>query len=166
MAGNVSEWNLNQSPEGFITSGGAWNDLAYSFGDYGEYPGIYYIENRIGFRCVLNSSDAEIGNQGAGKLPPAETPDYKPSSEADFKTWLTHYEYDKKPLNAQVTDTIETADWRREKISFTGEGGEQAIAYLYLPKNYPRPLQVIHYVPPGDVVRGIAQPAGFGRDVS
>lgn len=153
MAGNVYEWNLNQSPEGFITSGGAWNDLAYSFGDYGEYPGMY-SSNRIGFRCVLNSSELS-GNQGAGMLSPAETPDYKPSSDADFKVWLTHYEYDKKPLNAKVTDTTETGDWRRERITFNGEGGETAIAYLYLPKSYQRPLQVIHYVPPGDVVRGL-----------
>jgi serine/threonine protein kinase/formylglycine-generating enzyme required for sulfatase activity len=153
MAGNVYEWNLNQSHEGYITSGGAWNDLSYSFGDYGEYPGIY-SSNRIGFRCVLNSSDL-IGSQGAGMLSPAEAPDYKPSSDTDFKIWLSHYEYDKKPLDAKITDTVETADWRRERITFTGEGGEQAIAYLYLPNNYQRPLQVIHYVPPGDVVRGL-----------
>jgi eukaryotic-like serine/threonine-protein kinase len=153
MAGNVYEWNLNQSPEGFITSGGAWNDLSYSFGDYGEYPGMY-SSNRIGFRCVLNSTEIS-GNQGAGILTPAAPPDYKPSSDADFRVWLTHYEYDKKSLNAKVTDTVETADWRRERITFNGEGGETAIAYLYLPNNYQRPLQVIHYVPPGDVVRGL-----------
>ncbi|MGC2235435.1 MAG: bifunctional serine/threonine-protein kinase/formylglycine-generating enzyme family protein [Pyrinomonadaceae bacterium] len=153
MAGNVSEWNLNQSPQGFITSGGAWNDLAYSFGDYGEYPGLYW-GNRIGFRCAKNAPES-TGDQGGQMLPPAETPDYQPSSEADFKTWLSHYEYDNKPLNAQVVEVIETNDWRREKIAFVGEGDLQAIAYLYLPKNYPRPLQVIHYVPAGDVVRGL-----------
>ena len=150
MAGNVAEWNANESPEGFITSGGAWNDLVYSFGDYGIYPGLYSA-NRIGFRCVSNSQN----DQGGQMIPPAQTPEYKPSSDADFKTWLTHYEYDKKPLNAQVTETIETDAWQRTRITFTGEGGETAIGYLYLPKNYPRPLQVIHYVPPGDVVRGI-----------
>lgn len=153
MAGNVSEWNLNQSPEGFVTSGGAWNDLAYSFGDYGEYPGIYQ-SNRIGFRCVLTPN--EKGNdEGEQMLPPAETPEYKPSSDSDFKNWLTHYEYDKVLLNAQIIEISENSDWRKEKISFTGEGGETAIAYLYLPKNAATPLQVLHYVPPGDVVRGI-----------
>jgi eukaryotic-like serine/threonine-protein kinase len=152
MAGNVSEWNLNQSSEGFVTSGGAWNDLAYSFGGHGEYPGLY-SENRIGFRCVLNTNPTR--DQGAEKIPPAETPDYKPSSESEFKVWLTHYQYDKKPLNAQVIETTDAEAWQREKIIFTGEGGEEAIAYLYLPKNYPRPLQVLHYVPPGDVVRGL-----------
>jgi len=153
MAGNVSEWCANQSPEGFVTSGGAWNDLAYSFGDYGEYPGAY-SSNRIGFRCVLNLPDTQ-GDQGGEMLPPAESPDYKASSEADFKVWLTHYSYDKTPLNAKVTETVETGDWRRETITFTGEDGELATAYLYLPKNYAKPLQIIHYVPAGDVVRGL-----------
>jgi eukaryotic-like serine/threonine-protein kinase len=153
MAGNVSEWNRNQSPDGFVTSGGAWNDLAYAFGDYGEYPG-FYQSNRIGFRCVL-VADEKGSDDGGQMLPPAETPEYKPSSESDFKRWLSHYEYDKVPLNTEILEVSETADWRKEKISFTGEGGEKAIAYLYLPKNAAAPFQVLHYVPPGDVVRGI-----------
>lgn len=153
MAGNVSEWNLNQSPEGFVTSGGAWNDLAYSFGDYGEYPG-FYQSNRIGFRCVSTPNET-TSDQGGQMLPPAEIPEYKPSNDSDFKIWLSHYEYDKVPLNAQILEFSETTDWRKEKIIFTGEGGEKAIAYLYLPKNSAAPLQVLHYVPPGDVVRGI-----------
>jgi formylglycine-generating enzyme required for sulfatase activity len=153
MAGNVSEWCANQSPQGFVTSGGAWNDLAYSFGDYGEYPGIY-SSNRIGFRCALDWQGTQ-SDQGGEMLPPAVTPDYKPSSDADFKVWLTHYSYDKTALNAKVTETVETNDWRRETITFAGEDGSQAAAYLYLPKNYAKPLQVVQYVPAGDVVRGI-----------
>jgi serine/threonine protein kinase/formylglycine-generating enzyme required for sulfatase activity/predicted esterase len=153
MAGNVSEWCANQSPEGFVTSGGAWNDLAYSFGDYGEYPGSY-SSNRIGFRCVLDLPGKQ-GDQGGEMLPPAVTPDYKPSSDADFKVWLTHYSYDKTPLNAKITETVETNDWRGETITFAGEDGTLATAYLYLPKNYARPLQVVQYVPAGDVVRGL-----------
>lgn len=152
MAGNVSEWNLNESPDGFVTSGGAWNDLAYSFGAYGEYPGLY-TSNRIGFRCAIVPPGAK-GEQGAQKLPPAETPAYAASSDSDFRVWLTHYEYDKKALNAAVTETLESEAWTRERIVFSGDGGEQAIGYLYLPKNFARPLEVIHYVPPGDVVRG------------
>jgi eukaryotic-like serine/threonine-protein kinase len=153
MAGNVSEWNANESPDGFVTSGGAWNDLAYSFGDYGEYPGSY-SSNRIGFRCALDMPGI-VGDQGGEMLPPAATPDYRPSNDADFKIILSHYGYDKTPLNAKVTETVETTDWRRETITFTGEGNDQAMAYLYLPKNYAKPLQVVQYVPPGDVVRGI-----------
>lgn len=153
MAGNVAEWNLNQSPQGFVISGGAWNDLAYSFGDYGEYPG-FYKSNRIGFRCVVTSNDS-ANDEGSNMLPPAETPEYTPSTDSEFKTWLSHYQYDKISLNQNLVEVVETSDWRREKISFTGESGEKAIAYLYLPKNVNAPMQVLHYVPPGDVVRGI-----------
>lgn len=45
----------------------------------------------------------------------------------------------------------ETGVWRREKISFVADGGERTFAYLYLPKNAPRPLQVIHYYPTSGV---------------
>ena len=153
MAGNATEWCANQSPDGFVTSGGAWNDLAYSFGDYGEVPGSY-SSNRIGFRCALDPPGTQ-GDQGGEMLPPSVTPEYKPSSDADFKVWLTHYTYDKTALNAKVIETIENNDWRRETITFAGEDSSLATAYLYLPKNYAKPLQVVQYVPAGDVVRGL-----------
>ena len=72
-----------------------------------------------------------------------------------FNNWLSYYRYDKTPLDPQIVETKETAEWRREKITFNGADGERAIAYLYLPKNFPRPLQVIHFVPAGDVHNGL-----------
>ncbi len=153
MAGNVSEWLLNRSGDNFVTSGGAWNDLPYAFGDYGEYPG-FYASDKLGFRCVQNSPSAK-SDQGSQDLQPEEVPDYRVSSESDYKIWLTHYNYDKKPLDAKIVETSETDAWTRQKITFAGENGERAIAYLFLPKNYSPPLQVIHYLPPGDVVVGL-----------
>src|SRR5262245_17346597 len=76
-------------------------------------------------------------------------PIYAPTSEASFKAWLSHYRYDKTPLNAQVAETTETDEYRREKIVYTGANDERAIAYLYLPKNAQKPYQVINYVPSG-----------------
>jgi serine/threonine protein kinase/formylglycine-generating enzyme required for sulfatase activity len=153
MAGNVAEWGLNQSEDGFVTSGGGWNDLAYSFGDYGFYPG-FFSANRIGFRCVQNLLHTK-GDYGAQKLSLSAAPVYKASPDNDFKVWLTHYSYDKTPLEASLVETTETDSWTREKISFLGANGEKAIGYLYLPKNYNRPVQVIHYLPAGDVVSGL-----------
>lgn len=83
-----------------------------------------------------------------------EIPVYTPSSDASFNQWLTYYRYDKTTLDPQIVETQETGEWRREKITFNGADGERAIAYLYLPKNFSRPLQVIHFVPPGDVESG------------
>jgi eukaryotic-like serine/threonine-protein kinase len=154
MAGNASEWCLNETSEGFIATGGAWGSPEYTFARFGTLPG-FYSSNKVGFRCALNSS-AAAGDQGGMRIEiKNEVPVYAPSSDADFNKWLTHYEYDKKPLDPQIVEAQETAEWRRERITFNGADGERAIAYLYLPKNFPRPLQVIHFVPHSTVGEGL-----------
>jgi eukaryotic-like serine/threonine-protein kinase len=154
MAGNVSEWCLNETSEGFIGTGGAWGEPSYTFAEYGTFPG-FYSSNKLGFRCVLNSPGA-TGDQGAMHIEiKEEIPVYAPSTDASFKNWLNYYRYDKTLLDPQIVEVKETGEWRREKITFNGADGERAIAYLYLPKNFPRPLQVIHVVPAGDVARGL-----------
>ena len=60
-------------------------------------------------------------------------------------TWRAPIDYEKTPLDARIEETIETPEWKREKITFSGANGARAIAYLYLPHHVPRPLQVIHY---------------------
>ena len=153
MAGNASEWCLNETSEGFIATGGAWGSPAYTFSSFGTLPG-FYSSNKVGFRCALNSSTA-AGDQGAMRIELRnEVPVYAAASDADFNKWLTHYRYDKAPLDPQIVETKETAEWRREKITFKGADGERALAYLYLPKNFPRPLQVIHFVPGSNVEDG------------
>jgi hypothetical protein len=84
------------------------------------------------------------------------------TSEESFNAWLSHYRYDKTPLNAQVVETIETDEYSREKIAYTGAHDERAIAYLYLPKNAQKPYQAINYVPGGAAFYGGLQPTeGF-----
>ncbi len=152
MAGNVSEWCLNEASNGFITSGGAWGDTPYLFGYYGAYPG-FYNSNKLGFRCALNLPGA-VGDQGGMKLRSEdEIPTYTPAPEATVRSWFKYYDYERAPLDAQVVEVKETNDWRREKVTFNGAGGERAIAYLYLPKNSQGPLQVIQVKPAGDVER-------------
>ncbi len=154
MAVNVSEWCLNEVSAGFAATGGAWGLPSYTFAQYATYPGLYSSE-KVGFRCVLNSPGAS-GDQGGMHIETKdEIPVYTPSSDADFNNWANYYHYDKTPLDPQITDVKETAEWRRERITFNGADGQRAIAYLYLPKNYPRPLQVIHFVPAGDVAGGL-----------
>jgi len=154
MAGNVSEWCLNETSQGFITSGGAWGEPSYTFANYGTFPG-FYSSNKLGFRCALNSPGA-TGDQGAARIEiKEEIPVYTPSSDASFNNWLKYYHYEKTSLDPQIVEVKETAEWRREKITFNGADGERAIAYLYLPKNFPRPLQVLHLVPASDVENGL-----------
>ena len=150
MAGNVSEWCLNDTTRGFITSGGSWEDPPYLFGQYGTYPG-FYSSNKLGFRCVANPPEA-TGDQGAMKINlDDEVPLYTPASEAAVNEWLKYYQYGRTPLEPQIVDVKETDEWRRETIAYNGAQGERVTAYLYVPRNYKRPLQVIHLLPAGDV---------------
>ncbi len=145
MAGNAAEWLLNRRGNHFATAGGSWGDPPYMFGFYGAFPG-FYSSNRLGFRCVLNASKA-TGDQGAMRLETDEVPRYKPTSEASFNAWLSHYRYDKAPLNAKIAEVVDSAEWHREKITYDGANDERAMAYLYLPKNSQKPFQVINFIP-------------------
>jgi formylglycine-generating enzyme required for sulfatase activity len=51
MAGNVAEWTLNDSSDGFLATGGAWGDPTYTFSQFGGRPGFFSSE-KLGFRCV------------------------------------------------------------------------------------------------------------------
>lgn len=152
MAGNVAEWMLNWRGENVLVGGGSWGEKPYLFGYYGAFPPLY-SSNKVGFRLIKNLSE---NAGGAENLPPVGIPEYKVSSETDFKGWLTHYQYDKTPLDAEIVETVETDSWTREKISYTGANREKAIAYLYLPKNSPRPLQIVHWAPAADVSLGFS----------
>ncbi len=151
-AGNAAEWLSNKRNGNVLVSGGAWGEKPYLFGYYADFPPTY-ASNKVGFRLVKNLSE---NMNGAEDLPPIEIPVYKSSSETDFKKYLVHYAYDKTPTEAEIIETIETDSWTREKISFTGADRERAIAYLYLPKNAPRPVQVVHWIPAADVPLGFS----------
>jgi cephalosporin-C deacetylase-like acetyl esterase len=94
------------------------------------------------------------GNEGNLRIEiNKEIPVYTRSSDQDFARWVKAYDYLKSPLDPQL-EKQETDAWTRERITFNGADGERAIGYLYLPRNFPRPLQVIHYVPGLDVEIG------------
>ena len=146
MAGNVSEWILNETPGGFLTAGGSFGDPPYIFGDYGTKP-AFFSSDRLGFRCALRAAGAGADDGSARITVSEQAPTYTRSSEADFRAWLSHYRYDRTPLEARVEEKVATPDWTREKVSFTGAGGARVPAWLYLPKDAKPPFQVIQFVP-------------------
>ena len=151
MAGNVSEWCLNETSEGFISAGGAWGEPVYTFANYGRFPG-FYTSNKRGFRCAINLGST--GNDGNLRIEiNKEIPVYSRSNDQDFARWVKAYDYVKSPLDPQL-EKQETDAWTLERITFNGANGERAIGYLYLPRNFPRPLQVIHLLPASDVEVG------------
>jgi hypothetical protein len=152
MAGNVSEWLRNPMRAGFAFRGGGWNDAVYAFGETGGYPG-FFTDPALGFRCVKDLTP-DAGDQGDFALKASDTvPKYEPVDDRTFAEIRKRYEYPKTPLNARIVEAVETRDWRREKIAYD-VGRNTVFAYLYLPKGFRRPLQVVHSVPAGDVDGG------------
>ena len=150
MAGNVAEWTLNDSSDGYLAAGGSWGDPAYTFALFGGRP-AFFSSDKLGFRLAKSADDA-AGDQGASRLEiNQEIPSYLPTPEAKFTALAAAYHYAPAPLEARIEETIEAPDWKREKITFNGAAGERAIAYLYLPRHVRPPLQVLHFVPAGDV---------------
>jgi serine/threonine protein kinase/formylglycine-generating enzyme required for sulfatase activity len=153
MAGNVSEWCLNEITDGFSVAGGSWQDQYYLFADIGAFPATFSAD-RLGFRCVRNFPENK-GDQGAMRIDTTkQIPVYKPTSEAYFQSLLSHFRYDPTPLDAQIIETKETDEWRYEKISFIGGNEERALGHLYLPKSAKAPFHVLQFVPAGDVYEG------------
>ncbi len=153
MAGNVKEWCLNEVSGGFATTGGSWEDPIYGFAHFGVYPG-FYSSNSLGFRYVRIADDV-TGDQGNMKINIEEKiPVYKPVDEATFKSFLTHFKYDKRPLDAKLIRTEKNTNWTKEKVSFAGVDNERIIAYLFLPTNAAKPYQCLNWVPHGGVMSG------------
>jgi serine/threonine protein kinase len=154
MAGNVSEWIANRTPDGFVTTGGSWRDPPYIFGDYGAFP-EFHASDHLGFRCALTAPGA-AGDQGGAPITAREqAPSYPRSSEASFRSWLSHYRYDRTPLDPLVEEAVETPEWRRERIRFLGARSQPTYAYLYLPKSARPPYQVIQFVPGSGAYNGV-----------
>jgi formylglycine-generating enzyme required for sulfatase activity len=151
MAGNVAEWTLNDSPEGFIATGASWGDPLYMFAQFGGRPGLF-SSNKLGFRLVRNTPGT--GDQGSARLElESEIPVYSVSSPETFRTVAATYPFEPRPLDARIEETVKTPDWTRDKISFNADG-ERTTAYLYLPHHVARPVQVLHYLPASDVDGG------------
>jgi dienelactone hydrolase len=149
MAGNVSEWCRNKLPPGYASRGGSWKDAIYAFGQTAGFPG-FYSEPTLGFRCVKGGS----GDEGDFAISPSGfVPSYTPVDDATFEEYRKLYAYAPEPLNARVIEVVEGPYWTREKVTFTARG-KTVPAYLFLPKGFQRPLQVIHFAPAGDVVGG------------
>jgi serine/threonine protein kinase len=153
MAGNVKEWCLNETKDGFITTGGSWQDPLYMFANFGAFPSFYTSHN-LGFRCVRLTDDVSI-QEDTMKIDLEERiPVYKPVDERTYKSFFAHYRYDKKPLNPRIIDSTETVDWTKEKIIFSGDNNDQIIAYLYIPKKAAEPFQCINWIPHSGVIDG------------
>jgi len=163
MAGNVKEWCLNNSSNGYSITGASWEDTYYLYGEFGSVPG-FFNSNSLGFRCVKNLMPVENDPAALFINKNFQVPTYKPVGESEYKKLATHYKYDKKPLNAEVVSREEKEFWTEEKIEFDCSLGDRVTGYLFLPKNVQEPFQCIVWDPHG-AVYDLGAPANWTAEL-
>jgi serine/threonine protein kinase/dienelactone hydrolase len=151
MAGNVREWGRNETQNGRLMQGGAWNDNPYMFRNQSQaLPFDRFPKN--GFRCVLLPEPEKVPKSCFEPLKLAEYPDFyevQPVPDSVFQVYREQFSYDKVPLADKVEWKNETPkDWTQEKITFNAAyDNERVIAYLFLPKRGSPPYQTVIYFP-------------------
>jgi serine/threonine protein kinase/formylglycine-generating enzyme required for sulfatase activity len=163
MAGNVKEWCLNNSSNGYSITGGSWEDNYYLYGDFGSVPG-FFSSNSLGFRCVKNILPVENDPAALFINKNFQIPAYKPVGESEYKRLATYYKYDKKPLNAKIIAREEKENWIEEKIEFDCPLGDRITGFLFLPKNVREPFQTIVWDPHG-AVYDLGAPANWTAEI-
>ncbi|MGB6033232.1 MAG: bifunctional serine/threonine-protein kinase/formylglycine-generating enzyme family protein, partial [Bacteroidota bacterium] len=151
MAGNVREWCWNETQQGRLIQGGAWNDNTYEFINRRQAPPMDRSA-RNGLRLALYP-DLEAVPEEAFAFQrlgvPVDFRTRQPVSDAIHEIYRELYSYDETELNAHVEYRKESpGGWIREKISFDAAyGGERVLAYLFLPANTQPPYQTVIYFP-------------------
>jgi len=151
MAGNTREWCFNETQQGRLIRGGAWNDNTYMFHYLSQAP-AFDRNPKNGFRCALYPDPEKLPELAFSFLEFGETMDFykeKPVPDSIFQVYKEQFSYDKTELNAQVESRDESSeDWIQERITFDAAyGGERIIAILFLPKNIKPPHQTVIYFP-------------------
>jgi dienelactone hydrolase len=151
MAGNVREWCWNETAQGRLIRGGAWNDNSYEFRRRSQAPPVDRSPKN-GIRLALYP-DTEAIPTAAFQLDVLRAfNDFyreQPVSDAVFQVYKEQFSYDETALNDSVEYREESPGrWIREKISIDAAyGGERVLAYLFLPANTPPPYQTVIYFP-------------------
>ncbi len=151
MAGNVSEWCSNETPQGRVLRGGAWNDATYLFGNISQ-ASAFDRSQKNGFRCVLYTDLESVPREAFQPVAIREMPDfYKEGIIPDsvFQVYRDQFSYDPKDLRAEVERrTEDSEDWVQERVSFDAAYGDERVsAHIFLPKNASPPYQTVIYFP-------------------
>jgi serine/threonine protein kinase/dienelactone hydrolase len=151
MGGNVREWCSNETQQGRLVRGGAWNDVPYMFGNLSQLP-PFDRSAKNGFRCVVYIHAEIIPKSAFVSIKTGGYPDFykqEPAPDSVFRVYKEQFSYDKRDLNARVEWRNETSkEWTQEKISFDAAyENDRVFAYLFLPKNSSPPFQTVIYFP-------------------
>jgi formylglycine-generating enzyme required for sulfatase activity/dienelactone hydrolase len=154
MAGNVREWCLNPEGSDRFILGGGWNDQPYQFNDaYAQPPFNRSAVNGIRLVKYLKTephlADAAVALH-------RERRDFfkvRPLPDALFQVYRRMYEYDRRPMDAKIEETVDEGDWTRQLIRMSAAYGEDSLlAYLYLPKRGKKPYPAVIYWPGSNMI--------------
>jgi class 3 adenylate cyclase/pimeloyl-ACP methyl ester carboxylesterase len=151
MGGNVREWCWNETKQGRIIRGGAWNDNPYMFGTPSQAdPLDRSIYN--GLRCALYPTPKDsipdiVFDRIATIIGREDTPLPEPVNEVEFARYKDFFEYDDVDLAAIIESSKPNENgWTLETISLnTAYDNERFTAYLFLPENSEPPYQTVIY---------------------
>ncbi len=156
MGGNVREWCWNETPNGRLLRGGAWNDVTYLFTDPSQDP-PFDRSSKNGFRCAIYQTPERIPDKVFG-LTVFDTNDsgfysnQQPVSEDVYRIFRQQFLYDKTKISATVEKVGNSEYWTHERVTFDAAyGKEKVIAHLFLPANAKPPFQTVIYFPGGGV---------------
>jgi len=153
MAGNVREWNWNNTGFGRIISGGGWSDENYMFNEWAQMP-PFDRSPMNGFRCAkyLDKEKIPVTAFRLIEMATRGKADYSfetPVPESIFRIYKNQFLYDKTDLNPIIEDRDEShKNWIVEKVSFNAAyENDRMITYLLLPKNSSPPFQTLIFFP-------------------
>ena len=153
MAGNVREWNWNETSFGRLISGGGWADENYLYSEWSQLP-PFDRSPMNGLRCALYLDKEKIPEAAFRFIEMAlrGSMDYSkvtPVAENIYQIYKNQFLYDKTDLSPAIEDRDDgPEDWIIEKISFNAAyGDERMITYLFLPRNSSPPFQTLIFFP-------------------
>jgi serine/threonine protein kinase/dienelactone hydrolase len=151
LAGNVREWCWNETSQGRIVRGGAWNDATYLFSSLSQAP-AFDRSAKNGFRCVLYLNPDKIPSSVFEAEKPRQFHDFYNETQVPdsiFQVYKQQFDYDKTDLEDRLEwKDVKSKDWIQEKITFNAAyENEHITAYLFLPKRSSPPYQAVIYLP-------------------
>ncbi|MBE0665104.1 MAG: SUMF1/EgtB/PvdO family nonheme iron enzyme, partial [Candidatus Aminicenantes bacterium] len=151
MAGNVREWCWNETPQGKLIRGGAWDDNPYMFTNLSQAPAMERLPKN-GFRCAVYPQPEKIPGEVFQTIGiPAVQDLYKmePVPDQVYQIYKELYAYDKTDLQVRVEGRKENpGGWILEKVSFAAAYGDERVpVYIFLPMNSEPPYQAVIYFP-------------------
>jgi len=150
MAGNIREWCSNDTTNGRIVRGGAWNDVPYMTDNLSQAP-AFDRSPKNGFRCVMYLDRGKIPDKAFERVDVATKDFYKqkPVPASVFQVYKDQFMYDKHDLAVHVEWRNESSrDWVQEKVTVDAAyGNERLPIYIFVPKGRSPPYQTVVYCP-------------------